>query len=89
MIESGLIIDGKKTLPAKISPDRITGKNSVVKITIFEGRNLQIKKMFASINHPVVKLTRIKIGNLSIKNLSPGNYRFLKKSEIEYFSMEK
>ncbi len=52
-------------------------------ITIHEGKNRQIRRMCEAINKKVLSLHRSKIGNLSVKNLSLGTWRYLKKEEIE------
>lgn len=84
-LERGVIIDGKKTSKAKarlISQN--TKKNSaVVELTIHEGWNHQVKKMFESINCPVIKLKREKFAFLTLDNLQPGMSRPLKTFEVD------
>ena len=80
----GIIIDGKKTSKAKAklkSYDKKTDK-SLVEITIHEGRNHQIKKMFEATGHDVIKLKREKYANLDLIGLKPGEYRKLTNKEI-------
>lgn len=83
-LRSGVIIDDKKTSPAKVNLKKYDKKadKSTVEITIHEGRNHQIKKMFEAINHEVVKLKREKYANLDLTNLKPGEYRKLTNKEI-------
>lgn len=79
----GLIIEGKKTAPAKIEivkKDRLTTLN----IKIHEGRNRQVRKMCAAIGCNVVRLKRIAEGNLELGNLEKGKYRYLSDEEIRY-----
>lgn len=57
---------------------------STVEITIHEGKNRQIRRMCSALNHNVVELKRISVGDLKLGNLKKGNYRFLTESEIEY-----
>ena len=85
--ENGLIIDNKKTAKSKFEVIKNDQKFSLVKITITEGRNRQVRKMCQSINHPVISLERIAIGKLSLENLKQGQYRFLTKSEVKYLKM--
>ncbi len=83
-LQNGVLIDGKKTKKASANIERVFKHESLVKITIEEGRNRQVRKMFDYINHPVITLKRIKIGNIDIGNLLEGSYRKLKKEELDY-----
>lgn len=78
----GVIIDGKKTYPAKIRIVEEKGRFSIVEIKIHEGRNRQVKKMCEEINHKVVELHRKSIGNLDIDDLEPGKWKYITKKEI-------
>ncbi|KXT75662.1 pseudouridine synthase [Streptococcus sp. DD12] len=80
----GLVIDGKKTKPATYDIVRVDrDKNrSVVELTIHEGRNHQVKKMFAAVGLPVDKLSRIRFGHLGLEGLPVGQYRKLSKKEV-------
>ena len=83
-LRSGIIIEGKKTSKAKVhlkKYDKKTDK-SIVELVIHEGRNHQVKKMFESIGHDVLKLKREKYANLDLTNLKPGEYRKLTNKEI-------
>lgn len=83
-LRDGVIIDGKKTSKAKVklkSYDKKTNK-SLVELTIHEGRNHQIKKMFEAVHHDVLKLKREKYANLDLKGLHPGEYRKLTNKEV-------
>lgn len=71
----------------KLSPCRIrligTDKNtSRYKVILQEGRNRQIRRMFAMIGHPVLELKRLAIGTLTLGQLQSGHYRLLEKNEI-------
>ncbi|MGQ9609313.1 MAG: pseudouridine synthase [bacterium] len=81
-IRTGVLIDNEMTAPAIV--EKVEYKNGIshLKVTIHEGRKRQIKKMFATIGHKVVRLKRIQIGPISIGNLKPGEYRYLTKEEI-------
>lgn len=82
--ENGLIIDGRKTAKAKIRILNVKNRTSVVEIQIHEGRNRQVKKMCKAIGHPVIALKRTKIGELELKGLKPGEWRYLTEDEIRY-----
>ena len=55
-----------------------------IEITIFEGKNREIRKMFETINKPVQFLKRVKIGDLKLGGLNRGEYRTLTKKEVDY-----
>lgn len=84
-LERGVIIDGKKTSKAKVKVKKIDKKNncSLVEITIHEGRNHQVKKMFESIGYEVIKLKREKFAFLNLNGLKPGEYRKLSIKEVK------
>lgn len=84
-IKNGIIIDNKKTSKAKIQIKNINKKKkvSIVKITIFEGRNHQVKKMFESLGYEVLKLKREQISFLTLTGLKIGEYRSLTPKEIK------
>jgi len=81
---NGLAIEDYVTSEAKIDIVRKFDDNSIVKIEIHEGKNRQVRKMCEKIGHKVLKLRRIRIGNLSIGELKPGEYRKLTNRELEY-----
>jgi len=80
-LRSGFRLDGRRLNPCQIE---LTDKqdNPWFKVTLMEGKNQQIRKMFAAIGHPVHKLKRVQFGPLSDSTLKPGEWRFLTPSEI-------
>jgi 23S rRNA pseudouridine2605 synthase len=74
--------DGFKTAPAEIKALRATDNNAWLEITLHEGHNQQIRKMFDSIGHSVVKLRRIAIGGLADSALPIGAYRLFDKNDV-------
>lgn len=80
----GMIIDGKKVSPARyeIMKQDKAKNSSLVSLTIHEGQNHQVKKMFAAVGLPVQKLSRVQYGPLSLDGLVPGRYRRLTKKEV-------
>ncbi|WP_019321790.1 pseudouridine synthase [Streptococcus mutans] len=83
-LTKGIIIDGKKTQPARyriVKTDREKNR-SVVELTIHEGRNHQVKKMFEAVGLMVDKLSRTHFGTLDLSGLNPGEARRLNKKEI-------
>ncbi len=73
---------GFKTGRTYIKMVKRSGKNSVLQITIKEGRNRQVRRMLAKVGHKVRELTRIKIGPLELGRLKPGEFRFLAPREV-------
>jgi 23S rRNA pseudouridine2605 synthase len=85
MLERGVTVDGKRTAPAVIRMTEASEMNSWYRVTLFEGRNQQIRKMFDHIGHSVIKLRRVAIGFLKKERLKPGQYRFLSEAEVKRF----
>lgn len=83
----GVKIDGYKTKPAKVRRLRYTEKtdSTTVEITISEGRNNQVRKMFDTVGHPVETLKRTKYAffDLETEELSAGASRTLKVKEVQ------
>ena len=84
LLRNGIFIDGYKTKEADVKMLKNYEEYSVIKVTICEGRNRQVKKMFEKINHPVRALKRIKFGNIELRGLNPGDYRKLNDEELNY-----
>jgi 23S rRNA pseudouridine2605 synthase len=83
-LREGVMLEGKKTLPANINIIERSDKWAKIQISIHEGRNRQIRKMFDIINHPVIKLKRISMGKIQIGILREGEWRHLTLEEIAY-----
>ena len=84
-LQNGVKIDDEYvTKPAKVRILKIDmEKNqSRIAITIHEGKNRQVRKMIVAIGKKVIALHRAKIGNIEVKDLELGKWRYLKKSEI-------
>lgn len=81
-LEEGMIIEGRRTWPAKLRVVASGKEASTIEVIIHEGRKRQIRKMFAAIGHPVQQLRRIAYGGLRLGNLPPGKYRFLSRKEL-------
>lgn len=75
--------DGYKTAPADITILKPTEKNGWYEVTLYEGHNQQIRKMFDAVGHSVVKLKRIAIGNVTDEGLPTGRSRKLTVIEVE------
>jgi len=81
-LKKGVIVDGKKTQPAKAFLSEIFKDKCVVELTITEGRNRQVRKMFEAVGHHVIELQRVSVGNLELGNLKLGKIRKLNPGEV-------
>ena len=85
-LEEGVIIDENyKTKPAKAKILKIDEEKNIsrIQITIHEGKNRQVRKMCEAIERKVLALHRSKIGNIDVKSLKIGEWRYLTKKELE------
>ena len=87
-LRTGIPLDGKRTEPADVAmvyPEPLRARaadEALVRITIREGRNRQVRRMFEAIGHPVGRLRRVRIGPISDKLLKPGYWRDLTPEEV-------
>ena len=82
-LEKGVLIDGKKTAPCKVKVRKKEKDSSIIELTIHEGKNHQVKKMFETIGFKVLKLKREKLAFLNLSGLKPGEYRYLSIKEVK------
>ena len=97
LLRGGVPVTARRTLPASVellSEDPDVPPRSVpirfrkqiparwLKVTLFEGRNRQIRKMTAAVGYPTLRLVRIGIGDLTLEGLNPGDHRDLSEGEI-------
>lgn len=97
-LERGVVIEGRKTLPAKAKllasppslPERIppirerkTVPVSWISLSLTEGKNRQVRKMTASIGFPTLRLVRVRIGKLTLGGLQPGEVREINVSSVK------
>lgn len=85
-LKQGVIIDENyKTKPAKVKILKTDEQKNIsrLQITIHEGKNRQIRKMCEAIEKKVLALHRVKIGEIIVKNIPIGKWRYLSKEEIQ------
>ncbi len=82
-VESGVWLSDGKTRPSRIKIRKRGRQVSQVEVTITEGRNRELRRIFAKIGHPVLSLRRIRIGGLTLKGMKPGQWRKLARRDIE------
>ena len=83
-LRKGVDIGGFVTSPAKVRVIKQMPRHAVVEISIHEGKNRQIRKMFAAVGNKVQELERVSIGDIRLGRLMSGHYRKLTREEIEY-----
>lgn len=83
-LRSGVVIDGVKTKKCNVRLIETNKSGSKLHVTITEGRNRQVRKMFEAVDNCVDFLKRIKIGDLTLTGLNRGEVRPLSPSEIDY-----
>lgn len=84
ILTSALEIDGYKIKPVDVVIASEDESGTVMKMTLFEGRNRQIRKMCEAAGLTVKRLSRISIGNLKLGGLPVGKWRHLESDEVEY-----
>lgn len=89
-LEKGIELEDGRTAPCrtrllKVTRERQNPRNQVawVEISLHEGRNRQVRRMFEAIGHEVIGLSRTTLGPLSLRGLQPGQYRYLDLREIK------
>lgn len=83
-LRSGVVIDGVRTKKCNVRLVESTKTGSKLHMTITEGRNRQVRKMFEAVNNCVDFLKRIKIGDLTLTGLNRGEVRQLNAREVDY-----
>ncbi len=84
ILTSALEIDGYVIKPVTVNVGESDESGTVLKMTLVEGRNRQIRKMCEAAGLAVKRLSRISIGNLKLNNLPVGKWRYLEKEEVDY-----
>lgn len=84
-LKKGVIIDKRKCIPDRVKVKSIdkVNNNSIIEITIHEGKNHEIKKIFEHFHLDVLKLKRVKYGSLVLGNLASGKYKKLTSKEVK------
>jgi 23S rRNA pseudouridine2605 synthase len=87
-LKKGILLEDGMTAPAKIRGPKSTENNSWLEVTIYEGRNRQLRRMFDQVGHSVLKLKRIRVGSLQLGELLPGRFRYLTPDELNKIKKE-
>jgi len=86
-LRRGIFLDGERLAPCEIVLVK-EGDNPWYEVTLHQGRNQQIRRMFVVSGHPVEKLRRVKIGFLEDKRLKAGEWRYLTDEEVQHFKRD-
>ncbi len=82
-LSRGVVLSDGPTAPCRILALKETEENSWLEMTLHEGRNRQVKRMWEKMGYSVLKLKRIRLGGLALGKLKPGEYRLLRPNEVE------
>jgi pseudouridine synthase len=85
-LAKGVTIEGRRTSPARLRASepivKESGQQTIVEITIHEGRQRQVRQMFEAVGHPVVRLKRVRIGPIEDPDIPAGHWRELTPQEV-------
>ena len=81
-LEAGVMVDGRRTAPARVKLLSVKPLYTDMLVTIHEGRNRQVRKMVEQVGHQVVLLRRIRFGPLKLGDLPRGMWRELTEEEL-------
>jgi len=84
MLKNGVIIDDYKTAPAKVKLLKYGNNKTQIQISIYEGKNRQVRKMLDVVGHNVRTLKRISFGEITLGDLKPGSWKNLSDEEIQF-----
>lgn len=88
MLGESIELDGRLTMPVKVTFIEHKNDNTVVRFELFEGRNRQIRRMCEYHGVRIERLSRVAIGNLKLGQLAEGKWRYLNQKEIEYLTKQ-
>lgn len=83
-LKNGVKIEDYKTAPARVNLISISENSSVVQVSIYEGKNRQVRKMLDAVGHSVRTLKRISFGKINLDDLKPGSWVHLNEEEIKF-----
>jgi 23S rRNA pseudouridine2605 synthase len=85
-MENGVMLEGKRTWPARIVDVRRGGMITQLNVVIHEGRNRQVRRMLEAVGKEVVFLKRVRVGSVLVGDLKPGQWRNLSEEEVASLS---
>ena len=82
LLSEGITMEDGLFRPVYITVERKSSKSCWLSVTLMEGRNRVIRRAFDTLGHSVIRLIRVAVSDLSLDDLKPGTYRYLKKREV-------
>ncbi len=82
-LRRGIVLDRRRTVPARVTVLVHNPKRSLLKIDLHEGRKREIRRMCQAIGHDVIELKRIGFAGLGLEKLKPGQWRYLTGAEVQ------
>lgn len=83
-LKNGVSIDDYRTAPAKVKLLKYIGNKTQIQISIYEGKNRQVRKMLDAVGHNVRTLKRISFGEIALGDLKTGSWKTLSNEEIKF-----
>ena len=81
-LERGVDVDGEWLQPTAIRVRKASGRETHLTVVLCEGRNREIRRLFAAAGHEVTRLTRVRIGGLELADLAPGAWRDIPEENV-------
>jgi 23S rRNA pseudouridine2605 synthase len=81
-LQEGVVLDGRRTRPTNLTRLPSKSKHEWLQLTLTEGRNRHVRRIFEAVGHSVTRLRRISFAGVTIEGLSRGNWRLLEPKEI-------
>ncbi|QOR35815.1 rRNA pseudouridine synthase [Clostridium sp. 'deep sea'] len=81
-LKKGVVLEEGKTAPARLKLIFRTKQKSKVELSIHEGKNRQIRRMFETLNRKILKLKRLEVGSIKLGDLREGEWRYLSDKEV-------
>jgi len=78
----GVRVDGERLTASAVAVRKASARESHVVVTLSEGRNREVRRMFAAVGHPVTRLRRVQFGGLELGDLAPGAWREVTAAEL-------
>ncbi len=88
VLARGVMLDDHPTSPARVRLIRQETFDAIVMVTIHEGRNRQVRRMFEEVGHKVLMLRRVRFGPLDLGDLKRGQWRYLEPGEVRDLKKE-
>jgi 23S rRNA pseudouridine2605 synthase len=76
------MVGGERLAAASAAVRKASGKESHLTITLTEGKNREIRRLLAAVDHPVTRLRRVEFGGLALGDLKPGAWRYVSAAEL-------